>query len=241
VLGLALGVTATRLGEPVRGRFEPAAPLRNASLRDAFARLNRIRTFSCAMIALGAFGVCAIAVPIYLSIVLNDQLGQALAARSVIGAVSSVGGLAGAALGGIYGDRLFRRSPTASLYLAGGALAALGVGFAVQAYSPDVVTFVVVGTLTQGLTFAGIVSLGLLVASITPVELRSTAFAFVGLYLAVFGGLGGAVLIALTEQWWGIRAAIAVVATAASIAAGVVLVSSAGHLERDIAGASTAR
>ncbi|GGP07556.1 hypothetical protein GCM10012278_35800 [Nonomuraea glycinis] len=256
VSGLVLGVATLRLREPVRGRFEQEAlpggePLPDLSARPkqgrgldpgarplplsaAFARLRKIRTFSFVMIALGAFGLCLTTVPIYLNLILEDHLGQGTTARGMIAAVGALGGLAGAVLGGIYSDRLFRRSPTASLYLAGGALAVLGIGFAVQAYSPNVATFVVSGMLTQAMTFAGLVPLSLIVASVTPPELRATAFALVGLYLAVVGGLGGALLTGLAERLWGAQAAIAVVAPAASIVAGLMLVRGAAHLLHDI-------
>jgi MFS family permease len=173
-------------------------------------------------------------VPIYLNLILGDHFGQGVMALGMIDAVSSVGGLTGAVLGGVYSDRLFRRSPKAALYLAAGAVAILGVGFAIQAYSPDVATFVVIGVVTSGTTFAGLVPLSLVVASVTPPEIRATAFALVGLYLAVVGGLGGALLTGVAEQLWGAQAAVAVVAPAASIVAALVLAAAAGHLLRDI-------
>jgi MFS family permease len=243
--GVLLGLATLRLREPVRGRLEREVPPGRRSLPDpdttlvspraAFARLTKIRTFSFVMVALGAFGLCVIAVPIYLTLILEDQLGQDVGARGLIGAVCAVGGLAGAAVGGVFSDRLFRRSPTGSLYLASAALAALGIGFAVQAYSPDVTTFVVVGVLTQGMTFAGLVPLSLVVAAVTPPQIRSTAFALVGVYLAFVGGLGGALVTGLVEQAWGPQAAVAVVASSASVVAGLVLASGSGHLLGDIA------
>ncbi|GAB3430502.1 MFS transporter [Actinophytocola sediminis] len=242
VPALVLGLAALRLREPVRGRFEreallagaPAPSVRPGSPRTAFRRLRQIRTFSFVMVALGAFGLCVTTAPIYLNLVLEDHLGQGAAARGVITSVSAVGGLVGAALGGAFSDRLFRRNPAGCLYLAAGALALLGIGFAVQAYAANVATFVVVGTLTQGITFAGIVPLSLVVASVTPPAIRATAFALVGVYMALFGGLGGALLTGVVEGVWGPRAAIAVVAPTASVLAGLILAFGAGHVPRDI-------
>ncbi|MET0132991.1 MAG: MFS transporter, partial [Kibdelosporangium sp.] len=243
--GLVLGLAVLRLREPVRGRFDqqalrggelpPVPEVRPVSLSVAFARLKKIRTFYFVMVALGAFGLCVTTVPIYLSLILEDHFGQGVGARGMLGAVSSVGALAGAALGGIHSDRLVRRSPAGCLYLASGALAALGIGFAFQAYSPNVTTFVVIGTLTQALLFAGLVPLSLIVASVTPPEFRATAFALVGLYLAVVGGLGGALVTGLAEGLWGAQVAVAVVAPSASVVAGLVLARGARHLPGDIA------
>jgi MFS family permease len=248
VLGLAVGWAALRLREPVRGRFEREAllggdkqPDLNAapmSTRATFARLKEIRTFYYILIALGAFGLCVTTVPIYLNVILEEQLNQDAAARGIIASVCAVGGLAGAALSGAFSDRLFRRSPKAALYLAGGTLAALGIGFAIQAYSPNVTTYVVVGVLTQGMTFGGIVALSLIVAAVTPPQFRATAFAVVGMSLAVVGGLGGAVIASVAEQLWGNQAAVAVVSPAASLLAGLALLGGAGHLRRDIARAT---
>lgn len=248
VLGLVLGLVALRLREPVRGRFEqqallggelpPEPPARPMPLLAAFARLKKIRTFYFVMVALGAFGLCIATVPLYLSLILEDHFGQGVLARSGIAAVSAVGGLAGAVLSGVYSDRLFRRSPKAALFLAGGALAALGIGFGFQAYSPNIPTFVAIGMITQGMTFGGLVPLSIIVASVTPPRLRATAFALVGLYLAFVGGLGGALITGMAEQLWGARAAIAVVAPTTSVLACLVLIGGAGHLHRDIARAA---
>lgn len=231
VPALLLGVATLRLPEPSRGIAPGPAP----TLWAAFARLRRIRTFYLVMLSLGAFGLCVTTIPVYLFLILEDQLGQGVTARGVIASVGSAGGLAGAVLGGIYADRLFRRSPAASLYLAGGAIATLGVGFALQAYAPTVAAFLIVGTVTQALLFAGLVSLSLIVASVTPPDLRATGFALVGLYLAVVGGFGGALITAVAEQAWGPRTAIAVVAPTASVVAGLLLVAATRHLSRDLA------
>ncbi|WP_432841391.1 MFS transporter [Dactylosporangium sp. CA-092794] len=248
VPGVVLALGVLRLREPVRGRFEQEALLGGElppdphalpiTLGAAFARLKKIRTFYFVMVALGAFGLCVTTIPIYLSLILEDHFGQSVEARGVIGAVTAIGGLAGAALGGMYSDRLFRRSPAACLYLGSGALAALGVGFGIQAYAPNIATYVVVGIVTTAILFFGLVPLTLVVAAVTPAQFRATAFALSGLYLALVGGLGGALVTGLAEESWGTRAAIAVVAPAASILAGLILASSAGHLPRDIARAA---
>lgn len=228
VPALLLGLAALRLPEPVRSHSTPTP-------RGAFRHLRKISTLMRVMVALGVFGMCVTTVPIYLNVVLEDHLGQSAAARGVITSVCAVGGLLGAALGGALSDRLFRRSPKWCLHLAAGALSVLGVGFAVQAYAPDVGTYVVIGVVVQGLTFAGIVPLSLVVASVTPKELRATAFALAGVLTALVGGLGGALLTGVATEFWGVQAAVAVVAPAASVVAGLVLLGSTRHLHRDIA------
>lgn len=248
VPGIILGLAVLRLREPARGRFEQEALLGDelpadphalpVTLEAAFARLKKIRTFYFVMISLGVLGLCTTTIPIYLSLILEDHFGMNVEQRGVIAAVTAVGGLVGAAAGGLYSDRLFRRSPTACLYLASASLAVLGPGFAVLAYSPNVAVYIVVGSLTSAIVFFGLVPLTLVVAAVTPAEIRSTAFAVVGLYLALVGGLGGSLIVGLAEDAWGARAAIAVVAPIASIITGIVLASSASHLPGDIARAA---
>ncbi|GGP72127.1 MFS transporter [Saccharothrix coeruleofusca] len=245
---LLLGLAALRLPEPPRGGFERRAahgggPLREPTTKPlpllaTFGQLKKIRTFYLAMLSLGAFGLSAITVPNYLSFILEDHLHQGVTARGVIITVSALGGLVGAGLGGAYGDRLFSRSPKASLYVACAALATLGIGLAVQVYSPNVATFIVVGMITQGMVFAGIVTLSLVVAAVIPAAFRSTAFAVVSLYLAVVGGLGGAVLVGIAEGIWGVQAAIAVIAPTTSVVAGLLLLRSRRHLLGDMARAA---
>jgi MFS family permease len=234
VPALLLGLAALRLPEPVRAHA-------TSTPRGAFRRLRKISTLVRVMIALGVFGMCVTTVPIYLNLILEDHLGQSAAARGVITSVCAVGGLLGAALGGALSDRLFRRGPEWCLRLAAGALSVLGIGFAVQAYAPDVGTYVVVGMVVQGLTFAGIVPLSLVVASVTPKEFRATAFALAGVLTALVGGLGGALLTGAAERFWGVQGAVAVVAPAASVVAGLVLLASTRHLLRDIARAGDLR
>ncbi|SES25676.1 Sugar phosphate permease [Lentzea xinjiangensis] len=234
VPALLLGVAALRLPEPARARSVP-------SPRGALASLVKIRTVVLVVIALSAFGVCVTTVPTFLSAVLGDDLGQGAAARGVITSVCAVGGLAGAALGGALSDRLFRRSPRACVHLAAVALPLLGIGFAVQAHAPDVATYVVVGTVTQGMTFAAIIPLSLVVAAVTPEHVRATAFGLTGVFVALVGGLGGALVTEVAESLWGQRTAIAVVAPVSAVLAGIVLVFAARHVVRDFARAGDLR
>ncbi|GGM86158.1 hypothetical protein GCM10011609_23190 [Lentzea pudingi] len=228
VPAVLLGLAALRLPEPARAHS-------TATPRGALKDLRKIPTLVGVVVALGAFGVSVTTVPIYLNVILEEQLGQGAAARGLIMSVCAAGGLLGAVLGGVSSDRLFRRSPQACLHLAAGALSVLGIGFAAQAYTTDVTTYVVIGAVVQAMTFAGIVPLSLVVASVTPAEFRATAFGLVGVFTAAVGGLGGAVVSGVAEKLWGVQAAVALVAPVASVVAGLVLVCTARHVPGDIA------
>jgi ABC-type branched-subunit amino acid transport system ATPase component len=120
----------------------------------------------------------------------------------------------------------------------GGALAVLGVGFGLQAYAPNVVTFTTIGVVSQAVLFAGLVPASPVVAAVTPYKLRSMGFALVGLYLSLVGGLGGAVLVAGIANSHGPRVAVAVVAPLASLAAGLLMSYASRFVRADIAQAT---
>ncbi|HEX7309039.1 MFS transporter, partial [Lentzea sp.] len=228
VPALLLGLAAFRLPEPPREHF-------TTTPRGALTQLRGIRTFVLAAAGLGAFGMAITTVPTYLSVLLQHQLGQGAVARGLITSACAVGGLAGAALSGWLSDRLFRFSPKGCLYVAAAALTLLGIGFAVQAHAPNVATYVVVGVVTQAMTFAGIVPLSLVVAAVTPHDIRATAFALMGVSIAAVGGLGGALVTGVAKVLWGEQTAITVVAPAGAVLAGLALVMSARHVRGDIA------
>jgi MFS family permease len=114
------------------------------------------------------------------------------------------------------------------------AVAALGCGLGLQAYAPNVTAFVVIGFITQGLLFAGLVPVTLVAAAITPFRLRAVGFALVGLYLSLVGGLGGAFVGAAVEGVLGPRAAVAILAPAASVVAALFLARGARTVRADV-------
>jgi ABC-type branched-subunit amino acid transport system ATPase component/predicted MFS family arabinose efflux permease len=245
--GVVLGIAALALPEPRRGRFEQEEILGGelptdvdglpVSISAAFARLKKVRTFYFIMAALGAFGLCVTTVPIYLSLILAHHFTVSVGHRGALGAIGAIGAVVGAVVGGRYSDQLFRKSPERCMWLVGFALIALGVGFALQAYSPNVPFFLVVGIVTQALLFAGLVPLSLIVSAVTPFEFRATGFALVGLYLSFVGGLGGAAILAVLSNEYGDRAAIAILAPVAAIAAAAILAYAARFVRADMAAA----
>ena len=239
-----LGVAVLFVREPMRGRHEQLAVL-GAELADAgaeapvslgaaFARLKKIRSFFYLMAALGAFGMAVVTVPIYLNLILEEELGLSAGERGVVGTITAAGAVVGAAIGGRRADTLFRRNPQLTLQFAGGALAALGVGFALQAYAPNVVVFALIGIVAQALLYAGIVPAGPTVAAVVPYRLRSTGFAMVGLYLSLVGGIGGAIVLGVIADASSERVAIATVAPLACITAAGLVIYGSRFVRQDI-------
>src|SRR5439155_8654587 len=151
------------------------------SLSAAFARLKKIRSFYYLMSALGAFGMAVTTVPIYLNLILEDHLHMGAGERGAVGSITFVGAVIGAVIGGRYADVLFRRSPELTMKFAGGALAALGIGYGLQAYAPNRYVYVAIGMVAQACLWAGLVPVSPSVDAIVPYRLRSTGFAMVGL------------------------------------------------------------
>jgi ABC-type branched-subunit amino acid transport system ATPase component/predicted MFS family arabinose efflux permease len=240
-----LAVAALTLREPARGRFEQEAILGGELERSgaelpvpigaAFARLKKVKTFAYLMAALAALGFAITTVPIYMNFILKDHFGLSAGGRGVVGSICAAGALAGALVGGRSADRIFRVRPERTLLLVGGAVAALGVGFACQAYAPNIASYVAIGVVTQALLFAGLVPASPVVAAVTPPRLRSTGFALISLYLSLVGGLLGAVLMAGLSSSLGDRLAVAIVAPISCVVACGVLVYGSRFVRADIA------
>lgn len=231
--------------EPARGRYEQKSVLGEEALGDdsappvsigaAFARLKKIKSFFYLMASLGAFGMAVVSVPIYLNLILEEDLGLSAAQRGVMGSIAAAGGVIGAAVGGRSADRLFRKSPERAMAFVACALAVLGVGFALQANAPNAVIYTVVGFVTMGVLFGGLVPVGPIVAAIVPFRLRSMGFAMVGLYLSLVGGIGGALLLGILAEATSKRAAITILAPLATIGAGGLVLYAARFIRADIA------
>ena len=249
VPAIVLAVAAFLLREPARGHYEQLAVLGEemaasedelpVSLAAGFARLKKVQTFYYLMAALAAFGFAVTTVPIYMNIILKDHFGLSAGGRGLVGSISAAGGVVGALIGGRNADRLFRTRPERTLVLVGGALAALGVGFSLQAYAPNAATYTAIGVVAQGLLFAGLVAAGPVVAAVTPYRLRSMGFALISLYLSLVGGLMGALLMAGLADGLGDRLAVAVVAPTACLIAFAILVYGSRFVRGDIAAAAS--
>ena len=247
VLGIpaaALALVVLTVPEPMRGRYEQLAVLggelaeradAHVSVGAAFARLKKIKSFYYLMAGLGAFGMAVTTVPIFLNLILEEELGLSAGERGAAGTLTAIGAVAGAAFGGRRADQIFRERPDQLLHFVGIALAALGIGFGLQAYAPNVVVYVAIGLVAQFILFAGIVPVSPVVAAIVPFRLRSIGFAMVGLYLSLVGGIGGAIVLGAIADASSERVAVAVCAPAACVLAAALVSYGARFLRGDIA------
>ncbi|HET6964547.1 MAG TPA: MFS transporter [Acidimicrobiales bacterium] len=239
-----LAGAALRLPDPARGNREiqsvlgvdalPVGAEGRVSFSAGFARLKKVRTFYFLLSALGALGLAVVAAPIYSNLVLQHTFHQNAAGRGAIGSVVAIGGVIGAIVGGTVGDRVFRRSPEGSLVMTGVLVGAYGVLTPLALYMPNVELYSVVTLLSQVAVFAAFIPTAGVVAAVTPYHLRSLGFATVGLYLSLFGGLGGAVLVGSLADSLGDRGALAAVVPPAGLIGGALIAYGARYVRRDM-------
>jgi ABC-type branched-subunit amino acid transport system ATPase component/predicted MFS family arabinose efflux permease len=215
----ALALAAAALPEPTRGRNEQLAVLGDVTVTDerpiplaaAFARLRGIRTFYFFLLGLGVLGFALFSVPLFLNLYLEDRFGLDAFDRGIVLSLTYLGGLVGAPLGGVLGDRLFRQSPPQAVVLIAGAVAGYGVLFTIGLYMPGLVALTAVISLGVGLSQLAFVVSNAVNAAVIPYRLRSQGFAMVGLYLFVVGSFFGSIITGGLSDAFGERTALTLV------------------------------
>ncbi len=202
-LGLAVALLARRLEEPVRGAVDaevtgtetPEQTGPPVALATGMRRLLAIPTLRALYLGIGALGFGLVSGPVLISQFLETDLGVGTFGRGAVFAVTGIGTLVGLSIGGVVGDRLFRRNPSWPLYLAGVGLGFYTVVTALALYLPSVIG------VTLGLTVAN-AGIGLVVAPIrqivavtSPPALRALSFAMLGIFILLLGGFLGGVLL----------------------------------------------
>lgn len=233
------------LREPERGRQEQEAVLgaQLASgvqeppvrLSAAFQRLKKVRTFYYLVVGIGVLGFALIAVPGAFNLLLEDAYGYSAFRRGWVGAITWSGALIGIPLAGRYGERLFRRSPPSALRMMGLFIVLYGVfvtiGLRFQS-APVMIAFVTVGYAFQGAAFT---QLNPAISAIIPYQMRSQAFAMVGVYIFLMGGFFGGLLAGALSDAHGERTALTAVVPPAALLGGLLIIHGARYMKRDIA------
>jgi len=244
----ALGVAAFFLSEPRRGKHEMLAVLGEEleaeedalpiPLSAGFARLKKIRTFNYFILAVAVVGLSLVSVPIYISVFLHDHYGLGPSARGLVGSFGGIGGVVGVVVGGTAGDRLFVRSPAASCRIAAFVILASGAFTAASVFMPNAVLYTVIAALAGACTFGGFVTVQGVGAAVMPYRLRSTGMAMISLYLSLFGGLLGSIVLAQLASATSLKTAIAVIAATAAAGGGGLLAYGSRFVEYDMAQAA---
>ncbi|MFN2539799.1 MAG: ATP-binding protein [Mycobacteriales bacterium] len=224
---LVVGLCAFLVKEPRRGRQEMIALLGEelpvdevpvpVPLRTGFARLKKVRTIQCFVLAVAVLGLSLIAVPIYMGIFLEKAYDLSAGGRGLVGSFAGIGGVVGVVLGGVMGDRLFRRSPAAPCLAAASLIFASGAFQAVALFMPNPVLYTIAAAFAGAATFGAFVAVQGTTAAVVPYRLRSTGGAMVSLYLSLFGGLLGAILIGQLSSSTSLRTALVLMSLVAAV------------------------
>lgn len=244
---IVLGLAALRLPEPRRGGNEQLALLDHlgndhepsggdlpVSTSAAFERLNRIRTFHFMLLGVATVGFSLFAVPLLVSLHLEQQYSYDAFDRGLLLALVQAGPLLAAPLAGRHADRLARKSFQPLLVLAGGCVGAFGVLAVGALYLPGAPALGVGLAAAQSCSFAAFVLLPPVTAAVVPYRLRSQGFALVGVYLFLFGAFGGLLVTGALSDAFGERTALTVTVPPAALLGGALIAFGARHVDRDV-------
>jgi ABC-type branched-subunit amino acid transport system ATPase component/sugar phosphate permease len=249
ILGLpavGLALLAFGLPEPERGANEraalhldqvddtPAVPSEKLSLTTAFERLRMIKTFSAQMSAVAALGFGLSGTSAIFGLVMERDFHLGSFGRATIISVGSIGGFIGIALGGRLADRAFREDPARVARLVGLSMVGFGVLFTLGINMPTAWLLGVCFVAAQITVQAPLAMNSALLASVVPPRLRGSAFAVLGVYFVLVGGLVGGVVTAVISDAMGARTALTVVVPIAFAGAGYYMYGASRHVKRDL-------
>lgn len=238
------GLAALRLREPTRGAHErrtlgakeeerpneaPKIPLGTA-----VRRLNQIRTLRYLYVGIGMLGFGLVAAPALISLYLDEQWGVGELGRGAVFSIMGLGTTVGLVAGGIIGDRLFRRDPAWPVFLSGASIVLYSVVTAAALWLP--VLWLVVAVLTVSLVGVGAATAPLrqIVAAVAPPQIRSLAFALLGIYIALYGGFAGGIIFGAISDATSPRISLTLLVIP-GVVAGVLMAWGARHVRSDIA------
>ena len=231
------------LREPRRGQHEEAAVIGERAAAEielprvpvgtAVRRLSDIQSLRYMYTGIGVLGFAVVGAPVIVSLFLEEHLGLSEVGRGVFFSVGAIGPLLGTPFGGAVSDRLFRRNAGWPLHLVALAIPTWAVLLVGSLYLPGVVP-VAIGWVLAGAVLGVATPAFLQLVSVTsPPAFRGLAFSLFGIYLYVFGGFLGPVVMGAASDAWGPRGALTLL-LAPALLAGVLLVRGAKHVPGDI-------
>jgi ABC-type branched-subunit amino acid transport system ATPase component len=241
---VVLGISLLFLREPKRGRHDQLAVLGAeidvddppVRLSAAFQRLKNVRTFYFLVVGIGVLGFALVAVPTLMGLMLEDAPGYGYGAftRGWIISISWAGALVSIPLAGRYGERIFRRDPTAALRLSGLAVLMYGLLFTIGLRFEQPVLLIGFWTLANACQGAAFTMIRPAIAAVVPYRMRAQAFALVGVYIFLMGGFFGGLLGGAFSDAWGERTALTIIVPPAAILGGSLILYGSRFMKQDI-------
>ena len=224
-------VSALWLPEPTRGRFERERVLGDAALATpaaskpisidmAFSRIRRIGTFDRLATGIGAIGFTIFSVPIFASLVLEEDFGLDAGGRSLVTAIGALTSLIVVPYGASRGGRLFARDPRRLLRVMGAAVVLASAATSAAVCMPNTPLLVVFFALGGAIGSAAFVMLTVIVAAVVPASIRAQGFSLLGVYVFLIGGFFGSIVAGIVADAVGTRPAIPLVLMPAALIGG---------------------
>lgn len=225
-LTLLAVLVAIRLRDPGYGRYDidrirsdlrradtPRTMHDDVELRftEAFQRLLGIKTLYRILVGLAVVGVGIYGGGTFIILFVERQYGLDPFGRGVMLSVFGASSALGYAIGGKFGEGLFRRSPELVLQMLGILLAAYGVMLPISVFQPNIYLFSLAHSVAVATVAAVIPATFSLLSAIVPPRLRGYSFAVQGIYIGFFGGLLGSVLLGTIADRSGYKVALSLV------------------------------
>ena len=238
-----LAFFAFRIPEPERGQWEKnevlGEGLENSdqipiSVEAAFARIWRIDTIRYMTIALAAMGFALFPAQAIQSFFLDEEFGLDALERGFALAPTGIGLLIVLPFIGKRFDATFRRAPDRALRIMGSLLLPLAALVPIQYFMPNVVLFVIFGTINGTLLGAAFSMIGPSIQAVVPYRLRGMGTAIITFFMFAIGGVGGGFLSAFLQNELGERPAIIFLTLISMPIGGWFIIRGAGRMRRDL-------
>ena len=242
---VVVGLLSIRLKEPKRGQFDQEAVFGEqnegeaedelpVSTTQAFARLQKVKTFYYLAVGVGVLGFALIAVPLQFNLLLESKYGFGPLKRGVVESLIWVITIPILPVVGKLFDRKFREDPPAMMRMAGWFVIASGLLYLVGLQIKPIGGLVIMIALAQAAIAASFVASGPIIAAVSPFRIRSQAFAFLPVFIFLMGGFFGGLFVGQLSDSFGNRTAMWVVAPPAAIIGGTLIIYGSRFIRRDI-------
>lgn len=218
--------TLTATGAPKGEGFMPSV-----------RRLVRIPTFRRQLVGVGVLGFGLVGILAFGAVFYEDVHGVGEAGRGAIFGLLGIANLTGTLLGGSLGERVFQRSPAATVRLIGIGVAGFSIVIAGSVFIPSLVLTVVVQWFAVLALFIAATPLTAVLSAISPPRLRPLMFSLLGFCIALFGGVLGGVMVGAVADATNIQVGLALLAPF-GVTGGLLMATGRRTVDADIAAAA---
>ena len=244
VPAVIIGLASFRLREPRRGQFDQRAvfgrvldegrPELPVSTSQAFARLQKVKTFHFLAVGVGVLGFALIAVPLQFNLLLADKYGFGPLKRGIVEALIWVVTIPALPFAGRLFDRKFRQDPALMMRLAGFFVVSAGAFYLIGLPMKSIGPMLVFVGMAQAAISCSFVAAAPIIASVSPFRIRAQAFALLPVFIFLMGGFIGGLLAGQLSDSFGNRTAMLAIAPPAAIIGGALIVYGARFIRGDI-------